>query len=70
MLDFIFVVDNPCSWHSKNLATNSTHYSSLQHLGPSMLGRVQEWAAAVYFNPLVRVNGKVSGWSQVSPAHQ
>ena len=61
MLDFIFVVDSPSSWHSANLSMNPTHYSSLRHLGPAMLGRVQGMAAGVYFNPLVCVNGKVGG---------
>ena len=72
MLDFIFVVDTPCSWHSANLITNSAHYSGLRHLGPSMLGRVQGLAAGVYFNPLVCVDGKVSqsGWGRVSPVHR
>lgn len=61
MLDFIFVVDSPCSWHSENLSLNPTHYSGLRHLGPAMLWKVQGLAAGVYFNPLVRVNSKVSG---------
>ena len=71
MLDFIFVVGDPCSWHADNLTTNSAHYSSVCHLGPSVLGRVQGLAAGVYFNPLVYVNGKVSRRGRVShPASQ
>ena len=59
MLDFIFAVDDPVSWHKQNLKWNPTHYSFLRHLGANSVVAVQGWAGQIYFNSLVEMNGKV-----------
>ena len=59
MLDLIFVVDDPCSWHKANLEMNSQHYSCLRYIGPKAVSFVQELPACVYFNPLITVQGQV-----------
>ena len=59
MLDLIFVVSDPLSWHKTNIKANKNHYSSLRYFGAGRVAAVQDLAASVYFNPLVTVNGQV-----------
>ncbi|KAB0352656.1 hypothetical protein FD754_017513 [Muntiacus muntjak] len=54
MLDFVFTVDDPVAWHSKNLKKNWNHYSFLKVLGPRIITAVQNnYGAEVYYNPLI-----------------
>nr|CAG4638474.1 EOG090X06VP [Cyclestheria hislopi] len=54
MVDLIFVVDDPVSFHSDNLHMNPKHYSALKYCGPSTLAAIQDhWGARIYFNTLV-----------------
>ncbi|XP_023029769.1 phosphatidate cytidylyltransferase, mitochondrial [Leptinotarsa decemlineata] len=54
MIDLIFCVNNPQSWHEANLRTNSSHYSGLKHFGHNFVARYQEnFGAKVYFNTLI-----------------
>lgn len=54
MVDLIFVVNNTHDFHRDNLDANPDHYSSLRHLGPSVVSGVQKlFGANVYFNTLV-----------------
>lgn len=54
MLDFVFTVDDPVAWHSKNLKKNWNHYSLLKVLGPRFITTVQNnYGAGVYYNPLI-----------------
>ncbi|XP_065893590.1 phosphatidate cytidylyltransferase, mitochondrial-like [Dysidea avara] len=66
MLDFIFAVDDPVSWHKQNLKWNSTHYSFLRHLGAGSVVTVQSWAGQIYYNSLVEMNGKLIKYGVVS----
>ncbi|XP_030884783.1 phosphatidate cytidylyltransferase, mitochondrial isoform X3 [Mirounga angustirostris] len=60
MLDFVFTVDDPVAWHSKNLKKNWNHYSFLKVLGPKIITTIQNnYGAGVYYNPLVMCDGRV-----------
>ncbi|KAK3512568.1 hypothetical protein QTP70_017235 [Hemibagrus guttatus] len=54
MLDFVFAVDDPITWHAMNLIDNRKHYSFLKYLGPKHISSIQnEYGARVYYNTLV-----------------
>ena len=57
MLDLIFAVDDPMAFHTRNMQRNPAHYSFLRHLAvwPSLLERIQEYGAGVWYNTLVRL---------------
>ncbi|KAF6101328.1 TAM41 mitochondrial translocator assembly and maintenance-like protein [Phyllostomus discolor] len=60
MLDFVFTVDDPFAWHSKNLKKNWNHYSFLKVLGPKFITTVQNnYGAGVYYNTLIVCDGRV-----------
>ncbi|KAK5872678.1 hypothetical protein PBY51_013356 [Eleginops maclovinus] len=60
MLDFVFAVDDPVTWHTMNLLQNRKHYSILKMLGPTTISAVQnEHGASVYYNTLVPVDGRI-----------
>lgn len=52
MLDLVVAVDDPASWHSRNCARNSAHYSGLMRVSGAR-DTVQGWGAGVFFNPMV-----------------
>jgi translocator assembly and maintenance protein 41 len=57
MVDFVFVVDNSIKFHDENLKINSSHYSSLKHLGPYYLTRIQnDISSGCYYNTLVQLD--------------
>lgn len=67
MLDFIFAVDDPVSWHRNNLVENSGHYSFLKHLGPKRLTTIQDrYGARAYFNTLVQCEGRLIKYGVIS----
>lgn len=67
MLDFVFAVDDPVSWHTMNLMQNRSHYSFLKYLGPKQISKVQnKYGAGVYYNTLVPCEGKVIKYGVVS----
>ncbi|XP_004692428.1 PREDICTED: phosphatidate cytidylyltransferase, mitochondrial [Condylura cristata] len=67
MLDFVFTVDDPVAWHSKNLEKNWSHYSFLKLLGPKMIASVQNnYGAGVYYNPLIMCDGKLIKYGVIS----
>lgn len=67
MLDFVFTVDDPVTWHTMNLLQNRKHYSILKLLGPTMISSIQsEHGAAVYYNTLVPVDGKIIKYGVIS----
>lgn len=67
MLDFIFVVDKPRRWHRENLDKHPLHYSFLKYFGPRHISKFQEsYGAGVYFNTLVRMNGRTIKYGVVS----
>lgn len=60
MLDFVFAVDDPVTWHTMNLLQNRKHYSILKFLGPTKISSIQnEHGASVYYNTLVSVDERV-----------
>ncbi|XP_036995208.1 phosphatidate cytidylyltransferase, mitochondrial isoform X2 [Artibeus jamaicensis] len=60
MLDFVFTVDDPVAWHSKNLKKNWNHYSFLKVLGPKFITSIQDnYGAGVYYNTLIMCDGRV-----------
>ncbi|XP_036075209.1 phosphatidate cytidylyltransferase, mitochondrial isoform X2 [Rousettus aegyptiacus] len=67
MLDFVFTVDDPVAWHSKNLKKNWNHYSFLKVLGAKVITTVQNnYGAGVYYNPLIMCDGKLIKYGVIS----
>uniref|UniRef100_A0A672Q5Z6 Phosphatidate cytidylyltransferase, mitochondrial n=1 Tax=Sinocyclocheilus grahami TaxID=75366 RepID=A0A672Q5Z6_SINGR len=67
MLDFVFAVDDPVTWHTMNLLENSRHYSFLRYLGPKHISSIQtDCGAAVYFNTLVPAEERVIKYGVIS----
>jgi len=67
MIDFIFAVDEPVSWHRENMKLNSQHYSSLRWLGPKYLSRLQDGTGArIYYNTLVPCEGRLIKYGVIS----
>uniref|UniRef100_A0A8C5R634 Phosphatidate cytidylyltransferase, mitochondrial n=1 Tax=Leptobrachium leishanense TaxID=445787 RepID=A0A8C5R634_9ANUR len=67
MLDFVFAVDDPVTWHSMNIKQNRSHYSALKFLGPKYISTIQQnYGAGVYYNTLVPCDGKVIKYGVVS----
>ncbi|KAE8612789.1 hypothetical protein XENTR_v10012988 [Xenopus tropicalis] len=63
MLDFVFAVDDPVTWHTMNIIQNRSHYSFLKFLGPKHIAAVQNnYGAGIYYNTLVPCDGRVSMW--------
>ena len=61
MLDVIFIVDNPLSWHKLNMEMNGSHYSAIARtFGPKLITYLQDNVAAnIYFNTLVPWDGRI-----------
>ncbi|XP_069907198.1 phosphatidate cytidylyltransferase, mitochondrial isoform X5 [Oryctolagus cuniculus] len=67
MLDFVFTVDDPVAWHSKNLKKNRSHYSFLKVLGPRIISSIQNnCGAGVYYNPLITCDGRLIKYGVIS----
>lgn len=67
MLDFVFAVDDPVTWHTMNLLQNRKHYSILKLLGPTKISSIQnEHGASVYYNTLVPVDGRIIKYGVIS----
>ncbi|XP_069547003.1 phosphatidate cytidylyltransferase, mitochondrial isoform X2 [Brachyistius frenatus] len=67
MLDFVFAVDDPVTWHTMNLLQNRKHYSILKLLGPTMISSIQnDHGASIYYNTLVPVDGKIIKYGVIS----
>ncbi|XP_073430349.1 phosphatidate cytidylyltransferase, mitochondrial isoform X3 [Dendrobates tinctorius] len=67
MVDFVFAVDDPVTWHTMNLMQNRSHYSVLKYLGPKNISNIQDkYGAGVYYNTLVPCDGKVIKYGIVS----
>ncbi|XP_058228863.1 phosphatidate cytidylyltransferase, mitochondrial isoform X2 [Hemibagrus wyckioides] len=61
MLDFVFAVDDPITWHTMNLIDNRRHYSFLKYLGPRHISNIQnDYGARVYYNTLVPSEERVT----------
>ncbi|XP_066553925.1 phosphatidate cytidylyltransferase, mitochondrial isoform X1 [Amia ocellicauda] len=67
MLDFVFAVDDPVTWHTMNLMQNRKHYSFLKYLGPRQISNLQgNHGAGVYYNTLVPCDGRVIKYGVIS----
>ncbi|KAI1287458.1 Phosphatidate cytidylyltransferase, mitochondrial [Halotydeus destructor] len=61
MIDMIFVVDDPLTWHNENLKLNPSHYSFLGMFGPKFVTYLQrQFRAQIYFNVVPSVDLKTS----------
>ncbi|XP_066206889.1 phosphatidate cytidylyltransferase, mitochondrial isoform X2 [Saccopteryx leptura] len=70
MLDFVFTVDDPVAWHSKNLKKNWDHYSFLKVLGPKYITTIQNnYGAGVYYNPLIMCDGRLIKYGVISTSN-
>jgi len=58
MIDIIFAVDNPHTWHEHNLQKNSYHYSYMARMvGVNFITWLQKnFGAKIYFHPFVDIN--------------
>ncbi|CAI5710454.1 unnamed protein product [Peronospora effusa] len=62
MLDLVFAVDDPISWHEENIERNPQHYSILKYFGAANVAAFQEnFGAGVYYNTLVPLKGERLG---------
>uniref|UniRef100_A0A3B3ZLS9 Phosphatidate cytidylyltransferase, mitochondrial n=1 Tax=Periophthalmus magnuspinnatus TaxID=409849 RepID=A0A3B3ZLS9_9GOBI len=67
MLDFVFAVDDPVTWHTLNLLQNRKHYSILKLLGPTKISSIQnDYGASVYYNTLVPMDGRIIKYGVMS----
>ncbi|XP_074139994.1 phosphatidate cytidylyltransferase, mitochondrial [Sminthopsis crassicaudata] len=67
MLDFVFTVDDPVTWHSKNLQKNRHHYSFLRFFGPKIIAKVQNnYGAGIYYNTMIRCADKLIKYGVIS----
>ncbi|XP_030632928.1 phosphatidate cytidylyltransferase, mitochondrial isoform X1 [Chanos chanos] len=67
MVDFVFAVDDPVTWHTMNLIENRKHYSFLKYLGPKQISNIQnEHGAGVYFNTLIPADGRLIKYGVIS----
>ncbi|XP_027719778.1 phosphatidate cytidylyltransferase, mitochondrial isoform X1 [Vombatus ursinus] len=67
MLDFVFTVDDPVTWHSKNLQQNRSHYSFLRFCGPKVITKVQNnYGAGIYYNTMITCAGKLIKYGVIS----
>ncbi|KAG9353034.1 hypothetical protein JZ751_017610 [Albula glossodonta] len=67
MVDFVFAVDDPVTWHTMNLLQNRKHYSFLKYLGPKQISSIQnDHGAGIYYNTLVPSNGKIIKYGVIS----
>ena len=55
MMDFIFAVDDPVSWHRKNIRKHADHYSFLSMFGAERVAAIQDIGPGVYYNPYAKV---------------
>lgn len=57
MVDMIFAVQDPESWHEKNMILNPTHYTPLVELSPWTLSHVQDaYGAGMWYNAMIPMN--------------
>ncbi|XP_078517532.1 phosphatidate cytidylyltransferase, mitochondrial [Lissotriton helveticus] len=67
MLDFVFAVDDPITWHTMNMTRNRNHYSFLKYFGSKQISVLQNnYGAGIYYNTLVPCDGKMIKYGVVS----
>ncbi|XP_049327560.1 phosphatidate cytidylyltransferase, mitochondrial isoform X2 [Astyanax mexicanus] len=67
MLDFVFAVEDPITWHTMNLIENKKHYSILKYFGPKQISRIQnDYGAGVYYNTLVPSDDRLIKYGVIS----
>jgi translocator assembly and maintenance protein 41 len=66
MIDLVFVVEDPESWHKDNLQTSRSHYSFLKLLGPSHITKLQKQPAGLYYNTLVHIDSQLIKYGVIS----
>lgn len=67
MLDFIIIVDDPATWHLRNLKINRHHYSFMKYFGSRAITHLQEkYGAGIYFNTLVPFEDRLIKYGVIS----
>nr|XP_026692182.1 phosphatidate cytidylyltransferase, mitochondrial [Ciona intestinalis] len=68
MLDLIFVVRDPRSWHSENMRMNKLHYwYPMRYLGPNYAFKLMEnYGAGIYYNTGIRLEGRMIKYGVIS----
>nr|XP_033782176.1 phosphatidate cytidylyltransferase, mitochondrial isoform X2 [Geotrypetes seraphini] len=67
MVDFVFAVDDPVTWHGMNIRLNRSHYSFMKYFGPKKISGLQDnYGAGVYYNTLVPCDDKIIKYGVVS----
>jgi mitochondrial translocator assembly and maintenance protein 41 len=59
MVDMIFAVEDPETWHAKNMTLNPAHYSPLFEVSPQTLTHIQNsYGAGMWYNAMISMNLK------------
>ncbi|XP_067855212.1 phosphatidate cytidylyltransferase, mitochondrial isoform X1 [Heptranchias perlo] len=67
MLDFVFAVDDPVTWHTMNIMKNPRHYSFLRFFGPKHVSKIQNnYGAGIYYNTLVPCDDRIIKYGVIS----
>lgn len=68
MLDFIFVLRDPLTWHEANLKLNMKHYSSqMRIIGAQNINTLMtNYAAGIYFNTGINLHGRTVKYGLIS----
>ncbi|XP_032893133.1 phosphatidate cytidylyltransferase, mitochondrial isoform X1 [Amblyraja radiata] len=67
VLDFIFAVDDPVTWHTMNIMKNPQHYSFLRFFGPKHVSKIQNnYGAGIYYNTLVPCDERIIKYGVIS----
>lgn len=55
MVDFVFGVSDPSSWHENNVSQNPKDYAaSMRMLPPTVIVRIQKCGPGIFYNPFVK----------------
>lgn len=56
LIDLVFCVDDPLSWHAENIRLNPSHYSCMRFFGAQTVANFQmKYGAKVYCNTLIPI---------------
>lgn len=59
MVDMIFVVEDPVTWHRKNMTLNPGHYTAFISASPEIIFKIQDrFGAGMWYNAMIAMNLK------------
>jgi translocator assembly and maintenance protein 41 len=71
MVDIILAVNDPYSWHQRNLQCHPQHYSGFARKGgPRFVNWMQKLGARLYFHPFVNVEASIENDVNDATKHQ